>query len=132
MPLCKIQQREFTCYQEHLDNCDDPVMGCVPRAHFKMPPDCRLYSLNHPKLQSFEPISIEGPEMDDEEEAPVVLMTENGVDPGEKEPTAGRSAIKRKINSAAEAPAEVVTVTATTVMNKNSLRHSKRSKTNNK
>ncbi len=80
-----------------------------------MPPDYRLYSLdenqiysnNHPKLSSFE-----------------------STNPGKKEPTAGRSAIKRKINSAAEAPVEVVMVTATTVTNKNSLRHCKQSKTN--
>ena len=152
MPLCKVQRGEFTCYQEHLDNFDDPVLGCVPRARFKMPPDYRLYSLddnqiysnNHPKLPSFESTSFtDGPEMD--EEAPMET-TENGVNPGEKE-----------INSAAEAPAEVAVAavraktvpaevaaataktvpaevaaatTAITVMNKNSLRRSKRRKHN--
>ncbi len=46
MPLCSnsTPRREITCYEEHVANQGDPVLGCSPRASFKLPEQYRLYT----------------------------------------------------------------------------------------
>ncbi len=49
VPLCnKPRGREVTCYQEHIDRTDDPVLGCFARDVYPiyLPPQYRLYHQN--------------------------------------------------------------------------------------
>jgi len=45
MPLCNKQRRDLKCYQEHMDNCHDTVLGCYTRQHFILPREYRKYAV---------------------------------------------------------------------------------------
>jgi len=45
MPLCRKKRRDLTCYQEHMDNCHDMVLGCYTRQHFTLPKEYRKYAV---------------------------------------------------------------------------------------
>lgn len=49
MPLCgdEHKRRDITCYQEHCNNYDDPVLGCHRRKRFVMPNDYKLFGATH-------------------------------------------------------------------------------------
>ena len=44
MPLYNILRREVSCYQEHIDNFHDPVLGCVPKKRHILPPEYKRYT----------------------------------------------------------------------------------------
>jgi hypothetical protein len=47
MPLCNRKRRGITCYQEHIDNYHDSVLGCYTRHNFILPREYRKYSVGN-------------------------------------------------------------------------------------
>lgn len=62
VPLCKKVRRDISCYEEHVNNYHDPVLGCFKRARDRiaLPPEYRRYITTHPTLPVFDPTSFFG------------------------------------------------------------------------
>ena len=65
IPLCKKSRgRESSCYDEHIQRIDDPVLGCFERdsSNIVLPPEYKLYRANNmtniPALPSFDDNAI--------------------------------------------------------------------------